>query len=341
MRKHVPAQAIVINVVALACAVLVIAHPSAPDPLKVGAIGSLSFAIGACLDRVPAALTLAALVASLQIAMGFSEFPNLEIGFVTLIPWWAGTQFRARRALLRELAQRNHELENEEALFVHLAVMRERAVIAHELHDIVGHHLAVVVVQAGAGRIATGSSQEAVVDRFATIRAAGEQALAEMRRLVEVLQAGDERREPIADRLAALIARARAAGLTVRVTSPPAGLALPAGTEDSAIRVLQEGLTNTIKHAPGATVDVIVTVAPDGAELEVRDDGQHTDATLAATGSGLGLTGMRDRIESLGGRLEAGPLTPRGWSLRAHLPGRTAWTTASTEPPAPPRRPVG
>jgi signal transduction histidine kinase len=141
-----------------------------------------------------------------------------------------------------------------------------------------------------------------------------------MARLIDVLQAGDEDDRHRRGRLRVLLDSADASGLEVRVTPLPADLPLPADVEEGAYRLVQEGLTNTLKHAPGAAVHVRLAVDGDELEIEVRDEGAPTASPLAATGSGLGLTGMRERMEQLGGSLEAGPMEADGWRLRARVP---------------------
>jgi signal transduction histidine kinase len=205
--------------------------------------------------------------------------------------------------LVAALAVRELELEREQEAFARLAVQHERARIARELHDIVAHHLAVMVVQAGAGRMAAASGDTSRrAERFAGIRAAGGEALDEMARLLELLEAGRES-------LPRLLERARAAGLTVRYDGPDE-------LGEDARRIVQEALTNALKHAPGAAVEIEVR----GDELSVRDGGARTRLTLAETGAGVGLAGLRERAEAAGGRLAAGPTPTGGWEVRATLP---------------------
>jgi signal transduction histidine kinase len=282
----------------------------------------LAYFCGARLGLRVGLAAILALMASIQIGMGFSEFPNFEIGFATLPPWWLGRQISARGKLVRALAERNGELKAEEDAFVRLSVRRERARIARELHDIVAHHLAVMVVQAGAGRMATGGDRDATSERFATIRHAGGQALAEMARLVDVLHADSGESPPGLGRFQVLVDQADAGGLEVTFTPPAEDVEIAPEAEDGAFRVVQEGLTNVIKHAPGAEVHVRLVVEDHDLEVEVNDGGGGASSGLAATGSGLGLEGMRERIEALGGTLDAGPRPGGGGSLRAILPGR-------------------
>ena len=129
-----------------------------------------------------------ALVAAIQIHVGFSEFPNVEIAIATLPPWWCGVEVRRRRQLVGELAARTSQLQAEENAFIELSVQRERGRIARDLHDIVSHHLALMVIQAGAGRLAEPWQVGIANERFETRRDAGAQALAEADRLVTMLQ---------------------------------------------------------------------------------------------------------------------------------------------------------
>jgi signal transduction histidine kinase len=277
----------------------------------------LSYSCGAHAPFRDGLLAVAGLVVASQVAQGFSEFPNVEILFVTAAPWWVGWEVGKRRRLVAELEQRTRELEAAQDDFVELSLRRERARIARELHDIVAHHLAVIVVQAGAGRMAGAQADTAPVERLAGIRQSGDQALAEMSRLVDVIHADTGRRHDGAERLRALVQDARMAGLRVDVVGESR---LPTALEDDALRVVQEGLTNAMKHAPGARVKVRLALTGDAVEIDVRDHGGGPPSALARTGAGLGLHGMRERIESLGGSLEAGPCAEGGWRVQARLP---------------------
>ena len=274
----------------------------------------LSYSWGAHAPFRGGVVAVAGLIAASQIAQGFSEFPNVEILFVTLAPWWVGWEVGRRRRLVAELERRTRELERAQDDFVELSLRRERARIARELHDIVAHHLAVIVVQAGAGRM--GGADTPPAERLEGIRQSGDQALAEMARLVDVIHA-DTHRDGAA-RLSALLGDARAAGLEVELVSAQP---LPGGLEDDALSVVQEALTNAMKHAPGARVSVRLTADDEAVDIDVRSVGGGPPTVLAATGAGLGLTGMRERIEALGGTLEAGPGADGGWRVRARLPG--------------------
>ena len=291
-----------------------------PPDLQQMFVAVLSYSCGSYISKRPGLLGVAGLLVALQIGVGFSEFPNVELALITLGPWWAGRQVRQRRQLVSELGARTRELETEEEAFVALSVRRERARIARELHDIVSHHLAVMVIQAGAGRLADPAHTEPAGERLATIRDSGRQALAEMDRLVDMLQQHDANAGGAGARLAQLLDSARASGPDVRVITLPAELQLPPELEDHAYRVIQEGLTNAMKHAPGAPIDLRLTLDEDGLLLDLRNGGVVHYSTLATTGSGLGLKGMHERIEALSGSLAAGPDAEGGWYLRAWLP---------------------
>jgi signal transduction histidine kinase len=223
---------------------------------------------------------------------------------------------RTQEQLLGTLREREREVKVEREALAQLMVRHERARIARELHDIVAHHLAVIVIQAGAGRMAT--DEEGVAERCAVIRRAGDEALSEMTRLVDLLQpdatAGEAGR-----RLAPLLAHAQAAGLKVRTVELPDARLRPE-LEQLAYRIVQEGLTNAMKHAPGSEVRLRVTVEEGALEIELHDNSGNAPGTLSGAGSGIGLEGLRERTESFGGSLDAGEAIEGGWRLYARIP---------------------
>jgi signal transduction histidine kinase len=308
--------------VSLALAAVILTATRLSDFWPAGSIVALaiSYFYGAHASLPGGAVAIAVLIVAMQVGMGFSEFPNVEIGFVTLIPFWLGYQVRLRSSLVSRLTERTRELREEHDAFARLSVRRERARIARELHDIVAHHLAVMVVQAGAGRIAGPGASQRASERFATIRQSGGQALAEMGRLVDLLHAEDPHGHDSTARWQLLVDDARAGGLTVQITSLPSKVQLPGALTDHAYQIVREGLTNAIKHAPGAHVTVHLAQRDAQLQIEVHDDGSRTGVSLAETGAGLGLMGMRERIESTGGTIVAGPDCDGGWCLRAALP---------------------
>ena len=232
-----------------------------------------------------------------------------------------------------------------------LAVAEERVRIARELHDIVAHGVSLMTIQIAAARRVATTKPEAADQALAAAEQAGRQSLAELRSLLAVLRSADaslgaaarpdgfsvattapttvtDDAAPTAPlpRLAdigELVANLRAAGLdaTLEVTgTPPRDL--PSGVELACYRVIQESLTNAVRHAPGARVVVDVDYAPDGIDIVVDDDGAGLVALRPAT-SGHGLVGMRERVAAAGGTLETGPRTTGpGWRVHARLPWR-------------------
>jgi len=272
------------------------------------AVCAMGFGCGALLPLRAGVLAAGAIAVALAL-LSTSLVPLL---LITLAPWTAGQLVRSRRELVAALAERNRQLEAEQAALAELAVRRERARIARELHDIVAHHLAVMVIHAGAGRLdAPGGAA-----RFAGIRDSGREALGELDRLVDLLQAdGAAPRD-----LDALVGHARAAGLRLDYTPLPGGVDVAPAVRDGVYRVVQEGLTNAMKHAPGSDVLVRLDAGAQALDVEVRDGGSGGRSALAGSGAGLGLAGMRERVEALGGVLDAGPEDDGGWRVHARLP---------------------
>jgi signal transduction histidine kinase len=244
-------------------------------------------------------------------------------GGVLLVGLYMGT----RRAYLAELRDRAQRLERERDASSALAAAEERARIAREMHDSVAHHLTVIVALSdGALRAVTRSPAEAC-DAIRDVSGTARQALAETRRLLGVLRAGSgqEPRQPLpglAD-LDDLVVRVRAAGLPVRYERTGAAADLPTGVQLAVFRLVQEALTNTMKHAgPRASAAVRLRVASGEVRVDVEDDG--TGGTAEPGAAGGGLSGMRERIKAFDGELDCGPRDPRGWRVSARLRPDTA-----------------
>ena len=219
---------------------------------------------------------------------------------------------RERRA---QLAERERDLAAREA------VAGERARIARELHDVVAHSVSVIVVQAQAGPRLLGEPAQ-VRDVFHSIETTGREALDELRRLLGVLRTRDEQLpvgpQPGLDALQPLIQQLREAGLRVELRVEGEPVRLPPGIDLSAYRIVQEALTNTLKHAGPAEAEVTVRYHHSTLELEILDNG--TGAPARVNGSGHGLVGMRERVALYGGSLEAGARNGHGFGVRARLP---------------------
>jgi signal transduction histidine kinase len=222
---------------------------------------------------------------------------------------------RERRA---QLAERERDVAAREA------VVGERARIARELHDAIAHNVSMIVVQAGAERRVLNGQQGSTGEVLQTIEEIGRGALTEMRRLVGMLrESGEDQLSPqpgLGD-LPRLVAQVRDAGLPVELNVGGNQRQLPVGIELSAYRIVQEALTNALKHAGDATAFVRVRYGEDTLELEIVDDGPGA-ATPVATGGGHGLAGMRERVALYGGRIDTGHKASGGFRVRVLLPVR-------------------
>ena len=243
-------------------------------------------------------------------------------GGTSLLAWVLGDSMRYRRGYYAALEDRAARLEAERDAQAKVAAAAERARIARELHDVIAHHVSVMVVQADGASYALAADPKTAQTALAAISSTGRQALTEMRRLLGVLRtAGDQAAlapVPGLGELRELLDQARAAGLAVTYTLTGAPRELPEGAELAAYRVVQESLTNTRKHGGlAASAAVTLRYEPDGLTVEVTDDGM---ATPAGDGGGHGLAGMRERIEMYGGTVQAGPLPRGGFRVLARLP---------------------
>jgi signal transduction histidine kinase len=228
-------------------------------------------------------------------------------------PWVAGRAVRQRRL-------NDTQLEHERARAA-AAIAEERARIARELHDVVAHSISVMVLQARGGRRVLDSEPSDARDAFGTIERTGQQALDEMRRLLGMLRRSDEEialaPQPSLNELGRLVEQVRAAGLPVQVTVEGEPRELPPGVDLSAYRIVQEALTNVLKHAGPARARVVLRYGADDFELEIADDGPGTGY---GSGAGFGLVGMRERVSVYGGEFEAGRRPEGGYALRVRLP---------------------
>jgi signal transduction histidine kinase len=240
------------------------------------------------------------------------------------LAWLIGDNLRVRRAYTQQLEDRAIALELEREEKAAQAVTEERARIARELHDVVAHYVSVMVVQtAGARRIAD-KDPAAARTALEAVEAAGRTALTEMRRMLEVLRADDPGMgpQPGLAELERLISQVRDVGLPVELNVEGDACCLPAGMDLAAYRIVQEALTNTVKHGGKATARVNVRYRDDYLEIEVTDDGRGAAAPLLAAGAsgGHGLIGMKERVALYGGELQTGPVLPGGYRVYARLP---------------------
>jgi signal transduction histidine kinase len=251
-------------------------------------------------------------------------------GFLTgVVAWTFGKWHRTSTQLVAELEHRADDLERRQAEDARRAVAEERTHIARELHDIVAHHVSMVVVQAeaGAATVASSTAGPSAEAAFDGIAATGREALDELRRLLGVLRdEGDvglaTTPQPALDRVGALVDQMRATGLSVELRVEGEPRRLPDGMELSAYRIVQEALTNVVRHAGVASTSVVVRYAPDAVEVEVVDDGTGVAVVAdgAAAPAGHGLIGIRERVALFGGDLRVGGRPGGGFEVAAHLP---------------------
>ena len=305
----------------------------------IGAVFAVSVARGPAKAWVPAAVSTAVILAT-----AVHDSTGAIVGRLSQAPWsiaalfvsWAvgalllGGSVRGRsaeRAAMEERARQLAETRDEEA---RRRVAEERVRIARDLHDSVAHSMASISVQAGVGAHVLDERPEDARAALLAIKHASRDALAELRATLSMLRSSEAAsREPAAglDRLASLVESSRAAGLPVEVVIEGDPRPLPPAVDMAAFRIVQESLTNVIRHAGPARATVAVRHGNDGLEVEVTDDGKgavdgNGDGTGDAKGGGggHGLAGMRERVAVLGGELHTGPGHGGGYRVRARFP---------------------
>jgi signal transduction histidine kinase len=237
------------------------------------------------------------------------------------LPWLAGRLVRRHSAQARELETLNVELERRREEDMLAAQSEERARIARELHDVVAHSLSVMVVQAGAAEEVLAANPEAAAEPLAAIRRTGKSALVEMRRLLGVLKTDSDGLalvpQPGLHDLARVVEQVRAAGVDAHLTVDDELPDLAPGPDLAVYRVVQEALTNVLKHAGKVRADVRLAYADGVIDIDIVDRG--TVPRPAANGAGHGLIGMRERAALYGGTVSAGPVDGGGWRVHARL----------------------
>ena len=305
----------------LAISVATLAMPTIAQPTSSGVFLFLLLAVYSAAAHTSGRRTM--LAGGMTVGLFVTDLARDSVGitaesviFLTLIlgaPWVAGRAVRQRRLNDQEL-----QLEKGRAAS---AIVEERARIARELHDVVAHSISVMVLQARGGRRVLESDPEDARDAFAVIEWTGQQALDEMRRLVGMLRSGDESLplapQPGLKELGTLVEQVRAAGLPVQLAIEGEPRDLPPGVDLSAFRIVQEALTNALKHAGPAHARVVLRYGARELELEISDDGHGTDDDPSA---GYGLVGMRERVLVYGGELQAGRRPGGGYALHVRLP---------------------
>jgi signal transduction histidine kinase len=324
LRRYRPVAVLAITVTAET--LLLIFRPGSGAPL--GVIVALYTVASRCERRV--SIRAAAWVAA-PIAIGVTVNNGLHAGRVVpelavfAIAWVVGDNLRTRRAYLAELEARAARLEREREEKADRAVVEERARIARELHDVIAHNVSVMVVQAAAGEDVFDQDPGKARESLAAVASTGRAALTELRRLLGVIRAEDDRSEPAyapqpgIERIDELVAQVRETGLRVELSVLGEARPLPEGVGLCAYRIVQEALTNALKHADALTAHVHLRYVADALELQVLDDGRGPSSANGET-AGQGLIGMRERVALFGGELTAGPRSGRGYEVRARLP---------------------
>jgi signal transduction histidine kinase len=292
-------------------------------PVAVYLVGlAAAYLLGSLGDAVRSREGLLIVIASSALIV--YNLPDHTTGDQLLIPsvfalgWLGGFAFRERDVQATEAEERAAQAEREREAAARIAVAEERARITRELHDIVGHAVSVMVLQVGAVRHKLpeelGEDREALED----VERTGRTALAEMRRLLGAMREGAAELEPQPglDNLDRLLRGVRNAGLPVRLDIEGDPVPLPRALDLSAYRIVQEALTNVLKHSHASHAEVVVRHGTDALQLEVRDDGR---GSAAGDGLGHGLVGIRERVKLYGGEMSAGPENGGGFVLRASL----------------------
>ena len=252
-----------------------------------------------------------------QGGIGNFVFANIVFGVVWVVGFSLGRKFEEGEEAKERAARAEREREERASA----AVAEERARIARELHDVVGHSVSVMTVQASGVRRLLRPDQEREREALLVVERTGREALAEMRRMVGVLRRPEEAPalapQPSLDHVSRLIEQAREAGLPVQLRVEGEAGQLPAGVDLTAYRLVQEGLTNVVKHAQATRAEVLVDYGDSYLEVTVSDNGKGVGN---GDGGGHGLVGMRERVSVYGGELDAGPQPGGGYRLRAKLP---------------------
>jgi signal transduction histidine kinase len=273
---------------------------------------------GRAIAGLVAGMTLVAV--TLGVAYANDDFVLSDIPFVLLVvstPWFVGVAIRGRVRRSEELEARTEQLERERLT----AVAEERSRIARELHDVIAHSVSVMVVQAAAAEAVLERDPQVAAASLRAVQETGRQSLVEMSRLVGLLRDDSDELglapQPRLDELRELAAQTRDAGLPVTVHVDGARRPLPLGVELTAYRVVQEALTNALKHAGEARAEVTIRYGTEALDLEIVDDGRGNGTGHVG---GHGLAGMRERVSIFGGELDAGPRAGGGFRVHVRLP---------------------
>jgi signal transduction histidine kinase len=317
-------------------------YPDLAMPIPIGGVvGLYSVAAWGSRRAALASGAVAAVVVVVTMSLPRTDADVVDAAFVSLAlagAWLLGDRARVQRALAAELQERAARLERERADEARQAVASERARIARELHDVVAHHVSMMVVQAEAGPVAVEHDPARAAGAFEAIAATGRQALVEMRRLLGMLRGDEEQAPSLAPQpglaeVPSLVEQVGRAGLRVELVVEGTEAALPAGVDLSAYRIVQEALTNALRHGGDGRTRVLVRYGEHDLELQIHNGTESasgrrqgdSDRQIRRSGrSGQGLIGMRERVRLFGGELRAGPGPNGGFTVDARIPIGTA-----------------
>ncbi|HEY2771646.1 MAG TPA: sensor histidine kinase [Solirubrobacteraceae bacterium] len=285
------------------------------------------YTAGALLGKRRAWLALGLGVAGSSVSVAVSAGTSSDLWFASIflegLPWAVGRIVRERSMREQAYRERAERVDAEREQHALAAVWGERARIARELHDVIAHSVSVMVLQAGGARMVMEAEPERAEVSLRSVECAGRDALAEMRRLLGVLGTGEDPQslapQPGLRDMDELIARTRSAGLLTYLRVDGEVTEVSAALDLCAYRIVQEALTNAIKHAGPAHAEVHLRWAGDALELEIHDDGRGSGEVNGSSG-GHGIAGMRERAALYGGTLDAGPGPGAGFTVRARLP---------------------
>ncbi|WP_459649343.1 sensor histidine kinase [Kitasatospora sp. Ki12] len=322
-------------------AALLVRHQSQDIAYSAGTAVIVAAYSAAAYGRRPRTVLLSLPVATAALVVLFTDaklphFPNGVIAVLVLVPVFAvAYELRMWRRRVDEGRERLTALEREQLTALRRAVELERARIARELHDVVTHNVSMMTIQAGAARKILDTAPDKAREAMAAVESGGRAAMTELRHVMGLLTIDSEPADPApgfdpaagADlspqpglgRLDALVEGVRRAGLPVELAVRGERRPVPPGVELAAYRVVQEALTNTVKHAGGADATVTVEYAPDHLTVDVTDTGGRPTGA-AATGNGRGLLGLRERLAVYGGTLRSGPRPRGGYRVTALIP---------------------
>ena len=317
---------------AVACGAVVVLALAEPSPLialpvivalyTVGVRGSRRRTLAVAAGLVPSAVLIVLVFSPQDDEGALQQLLEMvtQLGFALAV----GEAIRSRREFLDAIRDRAERVAHEHELEARQRVEEERLRMARDVHDVVAHAIATISTQAAVGVHVGREEPERALEALESIKGVSNRALQDLRHALGALRdgGGEESTHPTpsVEGVPELVRQARAAGVPVDLRMEGAPADLPAALQVAIYRIVQEGLTNVMRHAGGARATVLVEVSAEEVAVEVRDDGSGTPTTATAAGTGSGLAGMHERAGALGGSLQSGALVGGGFRVRAVLP---------------------